>query len=71
MRKSRFTEEQIIRVLKAAQGGEKATDLCRKHGKSSTNTFLGGCRARSKGGGSLSKALFGRPAAGAVSDHGK
>jgi putative transposase len=32
MWKSRCTEEPIIAVLKAAENGQKVTDLCRKHG---------------------------------------
>ncbi|NLS08379.1 transposase, partial [Rhizobium sp. P32RR-XVIII] len=32
MKKQRFTEEQIIAVLKEQEAGAKAVDLCRKHG---------------------------------------
>ena len=32
MRKSRFSEEQIIGILKQAESGLKVADLCRQHG---------------------------------------
>jgi putative transposase len=40
MKKSRYTEEQIIGILKQHEAGIKTADLCREHGIS-TATFYG------------------------------
>ena len=32
MKRSRFTEEQIIGILREQEGGMKTAELCRKHG---------------------------------------
>lgn len=40
MKKSRFSEEQILQILKQREAGMKISDLCREHGISIA-TFYG------------------------------
>lgn len=39
MKRSRFTEEQIIGMLKAHEAGMKTADVCRKHGLSEATFY--------------------------------
>ena len=39
MKRKRFTEEQIIGVLKESEAGVKTDDICRRHGISSATFY--------------------------------
>ena len=39
MRTSRFTDEQIIGIVKEYEAGAKLTELCRRHGVSSATFY--------------------------------
>ena len=41
MKASRFSEEQIIAILREQEAGQRTADVCRRHGVSEA-TFYGG-----------------------------
>ena len=48
MKRTRFTDEQIIGILAEHEAGAKCADLCRKHGMSEGTFYIYGCLSRCK-----------------------
>jgi putative transposase len=48
MKRKRFSEEQIIGILKEAEAGAKTKELCRKHGISDATFYIYGLLAKRK-----------------------
>ncbi|QFT33920.1 Transposase [Labrenzia sp. THAF82] len=48
MKRSRFSEEQIIGILKEHQAGISAAELCREHGISNATYYIYGQLSRCK-----------------------
>jgi hypothetical protein len=41
MKKSRYTEEQLIGILKQHEAGVKTADVCREHGSARRHSMAG------------------------------
>ena len=68
MKRSRFSDEQIIGILKEHAAGLTATELCRKHGISDATFY----KWRSKyGGGGGPAAVYGADAVRACDQFGR
>ncbi|QFT29474.1 Transposase [Labrenzia sp. THAF82] len=48
MKKSRFTESQILALLKQGESGVPVADLCREHGISNATYYIYGQLSRCK-----------------------
>lgn len=49
MKRKRFTDEQIIGILKEHEAGTPVSELCRKHGVSDASIYKWKCQVRRHG----------------------